>query len=151
MLKLKIPPAVTFVFCIGLIWGVNQHFPNSFLLFEYRTLLSAGLLGIAGLTGVLGIIEFKRKSTTINPHKPENTNQLVTSGIFSISRNPMYLALLLVLLATIFYWGNVFSLIIPAVFIWYMNEFQIKPEEAILEQKFGEQYENYTHSTRRWI
>jgi protein-S-isoprenylcysteine O-methyltransferase Ste14 len=151
MLKLKIPPVVVFLICIGLMWGINHFIPNQTLLFEYRKIIVFVLMSLGGVIGILGLLEFARKSTTVNPHKPQNTKNFVRSGVYRFTRNPMYLGLLIVLLSPVFYWGNLLTVISLPVFIWYMNEFQIKPEEEIMEQKFGDDFLEYKKEVRRWV
>jgi protein-S-isoprenylcysteine O-methyltransferase Ste14 len=151
MLKLKIPPVVVFLICIGMMWLINNWFPNESLLFDSRKGFILILIGIGVIIGILGLIIFAQKSTTVNPHKPQNTEKLVTTGVYQISRNPMYLALLLVLVSPVIYWGNVVTLIMLPLFVWYMNEFQVKPEEEIMEQKFGDEFFEYKKEVRRWV
>lgn len=140
-----------FLVCIGLMWMIQQFIPNKSLLFESRNFIVFGLMILGGSIAVLGMIEFARKSTTVNPHKPENTKEFVQSGVYKFTRNPMYLGLLIVVLSPVFYWGNAATLIIPPLFVWYMNEFQIKPEEEVMEQKFGKAFVEYRKEVRRWI
>jgi len=151
MLKLKIPPVIVFLICIGLMWVIHQIIPNQSLLFESKKFIVIGLMILGGSIGVLGVIEFARRSTTVNPHKPENTKAFVQSGAYSVSRNPMYLGLLIVLLSPVFYWGNLVTLIFLPLFVWYMNEFQIKPEEEMMMQKFGDEFLEYKKKVRRWV
>lgn len=151
MLKLKIPPAALFIFFTGLIWGIDRYVPNTVIDLPFQNWVAIGIFGIGVIIGLLGVLEFIRKSTTVNPHKPENTRKLVTSGVYRISRNPMYIGLLVGLLAIVIYQGNVWSLLVLPLFVWYMNEYQIKPEEDIMEEKFGEEFKRYKDSAGRWI
>lgn len=104
-----------------------------------------------GLVILLGIVEFSRKSTTVNPHKPQNTTAFVKSGIYRFTRNPMYLGMVFIMLAGVVKFGNTLSIMIIPLFIWYMNAFQIQPEEEVMEQKFGEEFLDYKKKVRRWI
>jgi protein-S-isoprenylcysteine O-methyltransferase Ste14 len=151
MLKLKIPPVVVFLICIGLMWAIHQFIPNQGVLFEAGKFIGIGLMILGGSIGVLAIIEFARRSTTVNPHKPENSKELVTTGVYQYSRNPMYLGLLIALLSPVFYWGNAVTLLVLPLFAWYINKFQIKPEEDIMQQKFGDEFLKYKKEIRRWI
>ncbi len=148
--ELKIPPVVVFLVCLGLIWVVNQWTFIEGLNFKIETGIVIIILVIGALIGVLGIVEFRRKLTTVNPHKPNNTSALVTSGIYTFSRNPMYFALLIVLSAAAFKWGSLLGFLILPLFVYYMNQFQIKPEETVLEQKFDEEFLEYKDEVRRW-
>ncbi|MEM8765496.1 MAG: isoprenylcysteine carboxylmethyltransferase family protein, partial [Bacteroidota bacterium] len=76
---------------------------------------------------------------------------LVMGGIFQYTRNPMYLAMLMLLLAWGLRLGNAFNTILAAGFVYYMNYFQIRFEEAALEKLFGKPYRLYCKNTRRWF
>lgn len=150
-LRLKIPPALLFLMCIGLMWSLDRLITLEALLFKPRGWLFGGLTIIGGLIALLGVIEFSRKSTTVNPHKPQNTTTFVKSGVYRLTRNPMYLGMVLILLAGTVKLGNVVTFMIVPFFIWYMNVFQIHPEEEMMEQKFGEEFISYKKEVRRWI
>lgn len=150
ILKLKIPPVIVFLFALLLIWLTKEFFPSPAVpeLPEWPAYLVAG---IGFLLGVAGIIEFRRAATTVNPHQPDKSTNLVSSGPYKISRNPMYLALLCALLAAGIWWNEPFSLPVIIGFIAFMNHFQIIPEERVLEEKFSEEYIQYKSRVRRWI
>ncbi len=82
---------------------------------------------------------------------PEKASKVVDTGIYAYSRNPMYLALLLVLLALASFLANIAVLFIIPVFIAYITRFQIIPEERALTNNFGRDYLDYTNRVRRWI
>ncbi len=63
----------------------------------------------------------------------------------------MYLGFLIVLAGWAAYLANLAALIGPILFAVYMNRFQILPEERILRNRFGEPYEDYLKSVRRWL
>src|SRR3989442_9289182 len=103
------------------------------------------------VVGLAGILLFWRARTTINPTKPSATSSLVTSGVFRFTRNPMYLSLLLYLLAWAAYLANWLAFLFLPVFVLYINEFQIKPEERALLSLFGPEYASYKGRVRRWL
>jgi len=100
---------------------------------------------------LIGVREFFRNNTTVSPVNPENTTHLVTSGIYSYSRNPMYVGFALCLLAWAALIGSYISLVGLPVFIWYLTKHQIIPEEFALESKFGKSFIEYKNRVRRWI
>jgi protein-S-isoprenylcysteine O-methyltransferase Ste14 len=106
-------------------------------------------LGIT--TAVLAILLFKKEKTTVNPMNPEETTSLVTTGIFSITRNPMYLGLFLSISSTVLFFGSWFGIIILMFFVWYITKFQIIPEEEAIEKLFSNKYDEYRQNVRRWI
>ena len=89
--------------------------------------------------------------TTINPRDFKGTTKLVSTGIFRFSRNPMYLSLLLMLIAWVLWLGNSLAWLGVIIFILSINHFQIAREEAYLESKFGDEYRHYKQKVRRWI
>lgn len=82
---------------------------------------------------------------------PDNAAKLVTIGIYRVSRNPMYLGMLLFLLAWALFLSNYAALFPPVLFVISMTLFQIKPEEKTLHNKFGPEYDDYSRRVRRWI
>jgi protein-S-isoprenylcysteine O-methyltransferase Ste14 len=108
---------------------------------------AAGGIAIA----ILGVAEFRRAATTVDPRVPERSASLVVGGVYRYSRNPMYLGMLLVLLGWACYLGSALALAFLPVFVSYMNRFQIAPEERHMRAKFGHSYAQYTARVRRWI
>lgn len=149
-MDLKIPPLV-----ILLVSALAQ-----IELADYLPIYSFGTLplwipilwwAIGCVVMLLGVVEFRRKQTTVNPMKPDEATALVTSGIFKYTRNPMYLGMTLVLVGGTFYWSEVSTWIAVIFFIAYIHYFQIKPEERMVEQKFGESFQTYKANVRRWL
>ena len=94
---------------------------------------------------------FFKKRTTPNPMKPQFTTGLVTNGLYKISRNPMYLGMLVILIGFAIYLGNLTAFLVLPAFYLVITEMQIKPEERMLEEKFGEEYLAYKRKVRRWL
>lgn len=154
-LELKIPPVIVFLIALGAIYAASL-FSGLGMLIDNRITAKAIAYGLSALgivIGIAGVITFKRAKTTVNPLAIDKASNLVKHGIFKYSRNPMYLGLLLVLLAAAFYVNAhiVLAFIILFGFVAYMNAFQIKPEERMLTQLFGDPYRRYLHTTRRWL
>lgn len=93
---------------------------------------------------------FHEAETTLNPN-PNKTTSLVTDGVFRYTRNPIYLGFMIFLLGFAGLLGSVWALFWIGVFVAYLTQFQIKPEERILQEKFSQQYKNYQQRVRRWI
>jgi protein-S-isoprenylcysteine O-methyltransferase Ste14 len=109
-------------------------------------------LAAAGLGfDLAGLFYFVRARTTINPLKPASTSSLVSSGVYRFTRNPMYLGMLLVLLAWAAFLSSVAALLVAPLFVLYINRFQIIPEERILASKFGAEFAAYKKKVRRWL
>jgi protein-S-isoprenylcysteine O-methyltransferase Ste14 len=149
-IELKIHPPILLLLSLALVYGCNHYLP----LLAMPTILF-GLHWYVAALGVLvasaGIWEFRKAKTTINPTKPEKTSYLVSGGIYRVTRNPMYLGMQLIIIATIFKFGNYFGFIALPFFILYITQFQIKPEECIIERIFGEEYVLYKKKVRRWL
>lgn len=109
-------------------------------------LVLAGL-GFCGL----GIAEFYRQGTTVDPRVPGTTSSLVCRGVYRVSRNPMYVGFALLLCAVAVFLRSPLTLLGVVFFIVYINRFQIVPEERILQQHFGEEYARYREKVRRWL
>ncbi len=150
-MHLKVPPVAVFAVASILIIASDLWFPQYSLTFPGQKILAIVIV-LAGLVpGGQAVVEFARKKTTTSPMAPHTASTLVTNGIYRFSRNPMYLSLLCLLLALTASWGTASSVLIVPAFVWYMTEFQIKPEEASLRQVFGPEYEAYLLEVRRWI
>lgn len=98
-----------------------------------------------------GAIEFKRHNTTVDPTKPNKATSLVASGIYQLSRNPMYVGFSAFLIALTFFMQSLLILLSLPLFILYMTRFQIVPEERAMHSLFGEQYQQYKTKVRRWL
>lgn len=105
---------------------------------------------VAGvLLAVWGNRQFSRAGTTVNPF--EQASALVTSGPFRVSRNPMYLGMVLVLLGTAILLGELLPFLVPFLFAWLIGSRFIRHEEDRLHAQFGDAYDEYTRRVRRWL
>jgi protein-S-isoprenylcysteine O-methyltransferase Ste14 len=149
MLKNKIsPPIVTLVFA-ALIYFSSKWSPN--IVFSGQNLISLFLMMVGLIVLLIAISAFIKLKTTINPLKPEAASSLVTTGIFRISRNPMYLGMLLLIISLWIKTGAVLGFILVAGFIAYLNYFQILPEERAMKGLFSGKYKTYCQQVRRWL
>jgi protein-S-isoprenylcysteine O-methyltransferase Ste14 len=151
VLELRIPPPVVALVVGAAMWALSRVAPP----LADRGPLSTSLavaVALAGLSAsVAGTLAFRRARTTVNPMKPEKASFLVTRGIYRITRNPMYVGLLLLLVGWAVYLVNAWSVLGPLVFVAYITRFQIRAEERALLALFGEQYATYTTKVRRWL
>jgi len=150
-LELKVPPPA-----VALLFGVLMRLASSLVApvdvaFSPRVAVALVLVSLGLVVGVSGMVSFQRAKTTMNPTKPAATSSLVTTGPFRFTRNPMYLSLLLYLLAWAVYLSNLLALLFLPVFVLYINQFQIKPEERMLSSLFGSEYVAYKERVRRWL
>tara|TARA_X000000950_G_C13765004_1_gene598493 strand:+ start:537 stop:980 length:444 start_codon:yes stop_codon:yes gene_type:complete len=146
---LKIPPPV-----IVLILVVSNFLSSKkidIINIPNQTLVSIIILLIGVFILIVPVSKFIKSKTTVNPIKFKKVNKLITSGIYKYSRNPMYLGFLMIVISTSIYYLNIFSIITPILFYFWINRYQIKREEIFLREKFGKEYLLYTTKTRRWI
>lgn len=150
-MRLKVPPVVVFLLFGILMYVLARFLPVGYFDFFGRNYLMFFLLGIAGSFGCISLLQFFKSKTTVDPTAPSKASTLVTSGIYQFTRNPMYLGLLLALLAWGLWLGNAFNVLLAAGFVGYMNAFQIVPEEEMLVKLFGKEYQQYCTLVRRWF
>jgi protein-S-isoprenylcysteine O-methyltransferase Ste14 len=150
-LEVKIPPPLVAVLVFGAMWGGSSLLPSLLLPHKLRLYASLAIVLLGGFFGLAGIISFYQAGTTINPMKPETASSLVSSGIYRITRNPMYVGLLLDLVAYAVFLSSAWALLGPVAFFFYISRFQVVPEERALEKLFGEEYLSYKLRVRRWL
>ena len=150
-LELRVPPlAVLFVTALLMMlsaWAV----PGMALSIPFQELVALGFALVGNTFSVLGVLSFGRAGTTVNPLKPDASSSLVCSGVYTLSRNPMYLGFLMLLLGWASYLSNAVALLFVPMFLLYMNKFQIEPEERALTARFGQEFMLYKMRVRRWL
>lgn len=150
-LELKLPPlALVAIVAAGML-AVSRIPANPDFALPGAAWVSAALAAVGAVIALLGVLEFRRVGTTVDPRVPDQSANLVVSGVYRFSRNPMYLGFLLVLIAWGLFLGSIIALLLIPAFVLYMNFFQIIPEERFMREKFGESYDTYVTEVRRWI
>ena len=148
-MKTKIPPPILAILMIGLVYLSSLLIKS--LNFDYQASLSV-LLIIIGLACALPYFRlFARYKTTISPFAPSETAVLLTEGMYRYLRNPMYLGLLLTIIAASIWFGTWLGIVISTIFVLLINFLQIIPEDEVLLEIFGEEYQEYKKKVRRWI
>ena len=133
-------------------WAITTLLPYQLPLTLPSATAIAASLAFAGLgVAFFGVLQFRRSRTTVNPIHPEHSSTLVCQGVYRFTRNPMYLGFLLGLIGWGIYLGNLLAMGMPVIYVIYMNRFQIAPEERILEDLFGDDFQRYKKVVRRWI
>lgn len=151
-LELRVPPPIVLLVALGAMWLIDRALPQLRIPFPGHVALAAVLAVLGILVGVSGVREFRRARTTVNPLKPAEAAVLVSRGIYARTRNPMYLGLSIILVA----WGIALAnpaplLLILPLSVAYLTRFQIRPEERVLEEKFGDEFRAYARKVRRWL
>lgn len=105
---------------------------------------------------VLGILlniaakqAMKKAQTPVSPFA--KTTSLITWGVYSWTRNPMYLGLVLLLVGVSILMGNLLPMIITLLFALIMQNRFVTLEEKKLSEEFKDRWEDYKNRTRRWI
>lgn len=150
-LELKVIPIFVFLIAAGLIALLNAYVPLFHFSFLFQYILAVVCFCASGYFGLRAIWDFKQAKTTVHPTNPHKASRVVSQGVYKVSRNPMYLGLLLLLACEGLILGNLSMLLGIWLFVRYMERFQIIPEERALEVKFGDEYMAYKLSVRRWL
>ena len=150
-LELKIPPVAVFLLCGVGMWLLESLLPELSLSLPGSRLVAVFIACAGGAVAVSGVLAFRSAETTVDPRYPDKSSSVVTRGIYRRSRNPMYLGLLLVLLGWAIFLGHVLPFAVLPMFVLYMNQFQIIPEERAMQASFGDEYSVYQDQVGRWI
>lgn len=143
-------PPIWLLAALVLAWCQVSYFPMGLSFGGAWADFIGGLLVGGGIVlMLLAVVEMRKAKTTIIPHR--EAAQLVQSGIFSRSRNPIYLGDALALAGLILYWDAVLSLPLIPIFVWIIEKRFIVKEERHLRQKFRTHFARYEKKTRRWL
>ncbi len=146
-----IPPPLFYVLIFIVSVIIQKKIPIADALFQSRTLKVAGiiLLILALFFLARSVRQFFQSKNTVVLIKPASSLQ--KTGIYGISRNPMYLGLAIVYLGISCLIGNWWNIILFPLLFLIIQEYIIKREEKYLELEFGQQYEEYRRKVRRWL
>jgi len=150
-LELKMSPVMMTILLAVLMWFLARSTPAYAITPGLRFGVLLVFVGAGAAIGIAGVRAFHRARTTVNPWRPHASSELVVSGIYQRTRNPMYLGLLMALAGWGLYLANLYSLLLAFTFVPYMNRFQIRPEERALERTYGEAFQAYRQKVRRWL
>lgn len=150
-IELRVPPPVV-ALLVGLaMWGVTRS-SVALAAPEFVRLPLAITLALVGVAfDASGLIAFRRAKTTINPMKPKSASALIDSGVYRVTRNPMYVGLVFLLCGWAVFLWSWWALLGPFAFAAYIGRFQIAPEEKALAELFGAEYLAYKAKVRRWL
>ena len=146
-----IPPPLFYVLIFIAALFIQKKIPLDNALFQLQVIKIAGILFliIASFFSFRSLRQFFLSKNTIIPNKPASSLQ--TTGIYRISRNPMYAGLAIIYLGLTCLIGNWWNLILFPLLFLIVQEYIIKREEKYLELEFGEQYDEYKKTVRRWL
>ena len=146
-----IPPPLFYVLIFLAALFIQKKIPLDNALFQLQVIKIAGviLLVVALFFSYRSLRQFFLSKNTLIPIKPASSLQ--TTGIYRISRNPMYVGLAIIYLGLTCLIGNWWNFILFPVLFLIVQEYIIKREEKYLKLEFGEQYEGYKKTVRRWL
>ena len=151
-LELKVPPPLVALIVGVLMWVIAKLGPLLAVPATVRITAALILVAVGVAVAAAGVVSFRRAKTTLNPTEPESATSLVSSGIYAVTRNPMYLGWLLLLVGWAAYLASPVALIIGPLGFWlYIDRFQIIPEERALAKIFGSSFATYAAKVRRWL
>ncbi|WP_374763251.1 methyltransferase family protein [Yunchengibacter salinarum] len=147
----RILPPVGCLLALGLIWGLHRLLPYgpTFLDHPAAETITRGLAVLGLALTISGIGLFHRAGTGIKPFS--EARHLVTGGPYRLTRNPMYLGMVLILLGAFVKSGTLAGLLVPIAFALWIDRAYIRREEAFLEQHLGAPYLAYKDRVRRWL
>ena len=142
------PPIVALMFIV-IAYFLARFVPLPFVAPPVLRYVGLGMTFIGFLLGIGAFIEFRKARTTLDPHG--SVKQLVVSGIYRFTRNPIYLGFLLMVIGLPLNSGIYWGFLMAPLYIITMSRLVIEREEAYLEKKFKGQYASYKSSVRRWL
>ena len=150
-LELKVPPLILVLLLALAMWFTAMQLPSLAITLPWRHGLAATVSSVGILFLLAGMYSFQKAKTTLNPSKPAAASSVVASGIYRVSRNPMYVGFLLALTGWATWLSHPLPFLLLPIFVAYMNCFQISPEERALSAKVGDEYDRYKQHVRRWL
>ena len=150
-LELKIPPLLVWLVFAGVMLAVAHFATGLSFPLSARPALALPLVALGIAVALSGVVAFRSKRTTVSPLTPSACSSVVSSGVYRLSRNPMYLGFFLALVGWALYLSNAAAVLLLPAFVAYMTQYQIKPEERALLAKFGAEFAEYMARVRRWV
>jgi protein-S-isoprenylcysteine O-methyltransferase Ste14 len=147
----RVPPVAWFFCCLAAAWSLDalKPLPIGLRSFALQLGLAMTLLAAAGLFAGWAIAVFHRARTSIIPFS--RPAALVTSGPFRISRNPLYVALVIALASFSLILDSLWPLLLTPLLVVALDRLVITGEERMLRATFGREWETYASSVRRWM
>ena len=146
---MTVPPLALLFICAVAAYLLAQLFPlhnfdTPLWLVSFEVVVALAFL----LPAAFG---FRKHKTTVNPISPDAATTLVTAGVYSITRNPMYVGMLLLLLGLVLWLSAVSAVAMVLPFYFLIDRNQIAIEERALLNKFGDAYRDYAERVPRWL
>ena len=149
MNPIRVPPLIYLVLSAAAMVGLDRLLPGARAI-PFPWTLAGTVFLAAGIGLVLAAARSLRKHRTTIRHLGTPAS-LVTSGPFRISRNPIYLGFVLILMGTALLLGSATPWILPLAFAVFTDRLFVRFEERRLEATFGEAWAEYRKRVRRWV
>ena len=142
-------PPTYFLASLGLMAALAFALPLADILSWPWRVLGAAPIAAGVWLNLAADRAFRARGTTVRPF--ERSSALVTDGVFRISRNPMYLGMILILVGVAMLTGSLSPFLVAAGFAAIIETRFIPVEERMLAETFGEAWTAYSGRTRRWL
>ena len=146
---MKIPPLIQMTICCVIAIVLATYLPLYSFEAHWLVVVTVGLAGTLFL--LPAVVSFVRQNTTVNPQTPSAATTLVTNGVYGVTRNPMYVGMLLLLLSFALWIGDASAFVAVLIFFLTIDRFQIRREEESLRQIFGPAFEEYAKRVPKWL
>lgn len=100
---------------------------------------------------LVAAMQMRRHQATLDPMHPQNSQVLLRQGLFSVSRNPIYLGMAVILFGSAILFADLTAFLVLLLFVRYLTRYQIEPEEACLRETFPSDFSDYCEQVRRWL
>ena len=150
-LENKIPPPVILLLALIIIWLLQPYDQVISLPAMGSKVVGWAVIAAGLLIAFSAAASFKKAATTVNPLKPDTASNLVISGVFKVTRNPMYLGMVMVCVGSSVIQSSALGLLVSLGVALYLTRFQILPEEKAMLKLFGEQFVDYKAKVPRWL
>ncbi|HEY8033555.1 MAG TPA: isoprenylcysteine carboxylmethyltransferase family protein [Methylocella sp.] len=142
-------PTLIFAGILVLGFGLDMMWPVAFLPAGWGLPLGLIVIFIAVNIKLFAVREMVRVKTHLDIRKP--ATDIATSGIYGVSRNPLYIGMILLNIGIGCIVNSVWIFLLSAGLAAALQKGVVEPEESYLEQKFGDKYLRYKAKVRRWI
>jgi protein-S-isoprenylcysteine O-methyltransferase Ste14 len=149
MEKRNVLPPTLFYISIAIMVALHFLLPLMKVVPSPWNWLGLAPLACGVLLNIVADQAFHRAGTTVKPYQESTT--LITEGVFEISRNPMYLGFVLILVGIAIFLRSLSPFLVVPVFSYLMDRIFITVEEQMLTEKFGMAWSDYKGRVRRWI
>ncbi len=145
----KIMPPTWLLISIITMLTLHFLFPAAWIVPPLWNLFGFIFIALGMMMNLIADKDFHQMQTTVKPF--EESSVLVTSGVFQISRNPMYLGFVFILMGIAILLRSLSPYLVISTFAFLIDRTYVRVEEGMLAKKFGTTWDAYKAKTRRWL